>query len=642
MFLVSKNFPRLVVVFYFLYGTAVFGRSDRPELAISAIPSALLRNADAVLRNEETLVKVEAPEKVLVRHVRIISLLNAKAAPLSHVGDYNSDLQSVDAMSVTIFDANGKQVEHASKKDFTSIPLNILSPDFSDAVIKTYIPDYKGYPFTLVFTETRIVHHTFVLPDWSPLDVNDLGLSVEQAGFSVASSPQFGLHLRSMGGMQDGVVSGDTVSWHLAKVPVRKREVMEANVGHNTPMVLLAPDTITLNNFRGKAATWNQFGAFIYELNRGRDKLTPEDQAYASSVSSTSSDRKNIIQVLYWRMQQRCRYVSVQLGIGGWQTLPATFVGTNHYGDCKALSNYMMSLLAAAGIQSYPVLIDAGNNYRPLLRDFPVSLFNHEILCVPLGTDTVWLECTSTNNAPGYLGCFTEDRDALMITPNGGILVHTPGLSEKENYLCRHIITSLDDAQVQPLALTSVYSGALNDELYAAVTDRSSADLQGFVSKMFTLPTYTVDSFHFTVLQPQGLIPCMREDAQITVQGLATRSRERLFINMDLMPLKLGLVNNPGIRNTAFRIGHSVAYIDSFDVQVPPGYSIEKIPQKVQINELFGSYQAEIVFDAYKIHFIRKLVLNGGNYVPAFFSAYATLLESLEQASNYQTVLHKQ
>ncbi len=89
--------------------------------------------------------------------------------------------------------------------------------------------------------------------------------------------------------------------------------------------------------------------------------------------------------------------------------------------------------LDAVGIKIYPALINAEYDKQPVDPSFPHNSFNHVILCVPDTKDTTWLECTSTATDPGVLGSFTENRNALLITPQGGVLVATPKSYAGEN-----------------------------------------------------------------------------------------------------------------------------------------------------------------------------------------------------------------
>jgi hypothetical protein len=63
------------------------------------------------------------------------------------------------------------------------------------------------------------------------------------------------------------------------------------------------------------------------------------------------------VRTLYNYMQQRTRYVSIQVGIGGWQPFLASVVDEKGYGDCKALAHYMKSILDAVGIRSVYTLV---------------------------------------------------------------------------------------------------------------------------------------------------------------------------------------------------------------------------------------------------------------------------------------------
>src|SRR6185312_13501516 len=136
---------------------------------------------------------------------------------------------------------------------------------------------------------------------------------------------------------------------------------------------------------------------------------------------------------LYNYLQKNVRYVSVQLGIGGYKPFPASFVDEKKYGDCKALSNYMLTLLKTVGIPSYCAVINAGTNAEPADPDFVNDPFNHIILCVPFKNDTTWLECTSATSPFGKLGSFTENRKALLVTEDGGKLVNTPRSTMQDN-----------------------------------------------------------------------------------------------------------------------------------------------------------------------------------------------------------------
>ncbi len=61
----------------------------------------------------------------------------------------------------------------------------------------------------------------------------------------------------------------------------------------------------------------------------------------------------------------------------------------------------MISILKAAGIKAYPVLVELGEQKIPLIEEFPSNQFDHVIVIVPGDKDTIWLECTSQEYPAG-------------------------------------------------------------------------------------------------------------------------------------------------------------------------------------------------------------------------------------------------
>ena len=91
--------------------------------------------------------------------------------------------------------------------------------------------------------------------------------------------------------------------------------------------------------------TWEGFGKFISELLKGRDVLPDDIKVKVHQLTDQLKDDKQKVYVLYDFLQKNTRYISIQLGIGGWQPFDAKYVAAKRYGDCKALSNYMVALL---------------------------------------------------------------------------------------------------------------------------------------------------------------------------------------------------------------------------------------------------------------------------------------------------------
>ncbi|MDZ7615343.1 MAG: transglutaminase family protein [Flavobacteriaceae bacterium] len=150
------------------------------------------------------------------------------------------------------------------------------------------------------------------------------------------------------------------ISYTFNNLDAIQAESLSPHFRDIAPMVRFAPDKFHLAGVNGQADNWKDFGKWIYDnLLAGLDRLSKETILKIQSLVRDVEDPVERARIVYKYMQDKTRYISVQIGIGGWKPMAASEVDRLGYGDCKALTNYTSSLLKAAGVPSYYTIIYA-------------------------------------------------------------------------------------------------------------------------------------------------------------------------------------------------------------------------------------------------------------------------------------------
>src|SRR5690606_8122276 len=84
-----------------------------------------------------------------------------------------------------------------------------------------------------------------------------------------------------------------------------------------------APTVFEFEGYAGTMETWDEYGKWIASLNRGRNVLPEETRARIKALVSPLQTREEKVKALYTYLQNKTRYVSIQLGIGGYQPFEA-------------------------------------------------------------------------------------------------------------------------------------------------------------------------------------------------------------------------------------------------------------------------------------------------------------------------------
>ncbi|HUP11995.1 MAG TPA: DUF3857 domain-containing protein, partial [Niastella sp.] len=397
--------------------------------ALSSMPDIVKKDADIIKRYENIEFEVKDIDRSSYTVHQIVTVMNEKGKKALRFAEYTDKYRILEDAEVKLFDALGRPVTRYKQKDM--ITQASFSGLIDDGKVTSVSFSSASYPVTYELKYTIRFKGNLLFPSY---EIQDANQSVESSVFTARVPKDLDLRFKekNISIKPETAVEGDykTYRWTVKNLPAIKHE---AGAVSPYPYVMLAPNRFKFDDFEGDMSSWKNFGAWYANLCKGLDKLPADRVAFFKALVKDIPDDHEKIKKLYEYMQNNFRYVSIQLGIGGLRPFSAEFTDKKKYGDCKALSNCMKAMLSAVGINSYSAVINAGKNALAMDSDFPSKFSNHVILCVPLQKDTVWLECTSNTNDFNVLGPFTENRNALLVTENGGVLVATPTSTSAEN-----------------------------------------------------------------------------------------------------------------------------------------------------------------------------------------------------------------
>jgi transglutaminase-like putative cysteine protease len=624
----------------FLFLQLLVQAASDTKYPVSVLSADLLKDAKAVVRADEVHFIVNSAEDALLKVKYAVTILNENGLRESLLIIPYDRFTKVRNIEGTVFNAKGEREKRIPNDEILDLSSVSGYSVFEDSRVKAVDPNYRTFPFTVEYSYEIIYNGVLDYPDWNLYP--GFNISVEKTTMDVTIPFTMELRINQQEcSIQPEIKEEDgfrRYHWVAQELKAIKSEPFGLPFQEYAPTVFLAPNDFKIDKYWGSSKSWLNIGKWNNILNEGLDVLPPETNEKVLSLVSGIQDEKIKIKILYEYMQNKVRYVSIQEGIGGWQPFPAETVDRLSYGDCKALSNYMKALLKTAGISSYYTRIRAGSEEARIDPDFPSPVFNHVILLVPLSTDTMWLECTSQTLPPGYLGSFTDDRDALVITEEGGKLLHTPVYSANENLLSR-----LAEVKVQPdgnaLAKTITNYGGYYFDKYQQMLQLDEDDRKKAIYRIVAIPTFELYSNKYEEFKTR--IPVMLERLEIGIPNFSSLAGDRLIFEVNLMNKMQRLPLNSAERKSEVFIRRSTCEIDSIIYSIPEGYLCDKLPARVSVTSPFGSYSAETISVKEGILYVRKLQYTKGTFPPADYPRLVEYVEKIIRADAQKIVLTK-
>ncbi|MEP7317975.1 MAG: DUF3857 domain-containing protein [Panacibacter sp.] len=606
------------------------------------IPDSLTKKADAVKRFEEIHIIVKSVDKAVIKHKYAITILNEDGDGYAQYYNYYSKLKELSDISGNLYDAWGKKIKSIKKKDIEDVSsgtdvMNIMN----DSRIKVYNFHCKQYPYTVEFEDEETYNGILYFPSWQPFE--NQYFAVQQSRLLIETPVDYKLRFKQFNYPSQPFITKGTSNtsylWEIKNAKAFIGEILSPPTTEILPQVFIAPTNFSIGGYTGNMATWLDLGKFQTQLNKGRDELPDNIKQEVHKLTDQLSDPVEKIKALYAFLQNNTRYINVTLGMGGWQPFDAKYVATNRYGDCKALSNYMHALLKEAGINGYYTLIKAGENNKNFMPDFPSRQSNHIIITIPMAKDTMWLECTDQQIAPGFLGNFTDDRYALMIKDDGGYVIKTPTYTSKENLQLRKTTAIIDDAGNLTADANTHFTGLQQEDVHYYIHNANKESRAKYLNTMFNLPTYNVDKYDYK--EQPGIIPVVDEYLHITSPGYATVSGKRLFVQPNLFNKSATKLSKDSVRKYDIEYTNAYKDADTISITIPAGYTPEAMPSNTSISNKFGTYSISFKVTGNQIEVLRVQVSDKARYPASDYPDLVKFYDDIYKADRSRIVFVK-
>ncbi|MCL7754482.1 DUF3857 domain-containing protein [Polaribacter sp. Z022] len=637
-----KKLPYLTILLVLLSISSTF--SQKNNYASLFIPVELKKDANAVIRDNSIEITIESVDEMVVKKRKVVTVLNKLGDRYAYMAEgYDNDTK-ITKLSAYIYDAFGNQIKKYSKSKFLDVSAVDGGTLYSDSRVKYLDYTPVSYPYTIVFESEYRSTTTAFIPGWYPM--SGYYISVQKSTYKLLNPSQIVINRKEKN--FDGFSIENTFSeFELYSVlkdqPSVKYESNSVSYENIMPMLLVVPENFQTDGISGKYSNWNELGSWMNsKILNGKTNLEEATKAIVLDLVKGVEDPIEKAKIVYEYMQNKTRYISVQVGIGGIQPISANEVDKVSYGDCKGLTNYTKALLEVVGVNSNYVHVEANPNDRVSFENDFASLAqgNHVILNIPNNGNDVWLECTSQTVPFGFLGDFTDDRNVLVMTPEGGVIKRTPAYKNETNLQETKAKIILDENGSLSANLKRVSKGIQYGDRYQYQTYSEEELIKEYKSSVWRYNN-NLEIESINLLNDKENIE-FKEDLKIAIKNYASVNEQEYLFRVNVFNKNSFVPKRYRNRKLPLKISRGYKDVDSYEIKIPEGYILSVLPSEKLLTSKFGTYKVTFTkIDETTFKYDKSMLIKDGVYPKEDYKLYRSFRRTIAKYENLRIAIVK-
>uniref|UniRef100_UPI0035678271 DUF3857 domain-containing protein n=1 Tax=Lutibacter sp. TaxID=1925666 RepID=UPI0035678271 len=604
-------------------------------------PENLKIDANSMILFEDISIEMKSQSEMVIKVEKAITIYNKLADHYADVSVHYDKRKSIRSISAYIYDVFGNEEKKIRRSDFKDYSAYDGISLHNDGRLLHYDYTPTSYPYTIYYKYEVKTSNTAFINRWIP--ISGYFQSIQNSKFTIKypldvtlrkSEKNFNnlpIKIKEIHGL---------LSYEISEIPAIKYESYAPLFFNIVPNVKLGVNKFNLEGVDGEANNWSEFGKWYYDnLIESTLDLQEATKRKIKDLTSNVSEPIEKAKIVYEYVQNKVRYISVQVGIGGFKPMQANDVDNLGYGDCKALTNYTAALLKEVGIPSYHTLIHADNKI-----DFDEKVAspegNHMILYVPISNQDIWLECTSQKNPFSEIGDFTDDRDALIVTPEGGIIKHTKIYKTEENLQFTKGSYSIDNLGTITAQVIIESSGTQYGDNLQKYDGESPKELDVLFKKYLS----NINNIKFSKIEVFNNKKDFKyeETLEFSASNYSSTIGDQLLIPINAFNKNTDVPKRIRNRKLPFEISSGFIDIDEIEIKLPVLYSVEYIPENIELKSEFGLYTitfTKVVQNTYI--YKRTLKIDKCKFPKENYEAYRSFKKDIQKYDNLKIILKK-
>ncbi|MCF6280465.1 MAG: DUF3857 and transglutaminase domain-containing protein [Flavobacteriaceae bacterium] len=340
--------------------------SQNIEISTLLIPEELKEDANSVIRFEDYQIDMTSQRDMIITKKIAITIFNKFADNHADITLHYDKRRTVKSIKVYYYDAFGKEIKKVKKKDFKDYSASDGFSLYNDGRYLHYSYTPTTYPYTVYYEYEIKTSNTAFIPQWFP--VKGYYQSVQKSKYSFRRP--LGISIKKSENNFEGFdvfkkEESEIIIYEIDNVVAIKREPNVPSFASFVPNVRLGVNKFNLEGVDGEANNWKEFGKWYYDnLLQSTFDLPESTKKEIQRLTSSIENPIEKAKIVYNYVQDKVRYISIQVGIGGFKPMQASAVDNLSYGDCKGLTNYTKTLLDAVNVESHYVVVWAGNQKK--------------------------------------------------------------------------------------------------------------------------------------------------------------------------------------------------------------------------------------------------------------------------------------